>query len=121
MTLQTTTSAVFPNPAYPQGFEFGEIAVVEPDEFQADRSATALTGHRAVRMDGVHVGSVVDVIHDEGCQPRGYVVDAGGFLGLDATPVFLPVARARVRIDGIAVELVIDLYSAEVNEIIAVN
>ncbi len=107
----------FPLSAFAQGFNYNNVGQVQPDQFRADQSAAALIGQRAIAQDDVHVGDVIDVIHDEDMKVRGYIVDIGGFLGIDATPVFFPASRVSVRIDGIAAELVLDMDAPDVREI----
>lgn len=107
----------FPLSAFAQGFDYNTVGQVQSDQFRADQSAAVLIGQRAVAQEDVDVGDVVDVIHDEDMMVRGYIVDVGGFLGIDATPVFFPASRASVRIDGIAAELVLDMNAPEVREI----
>ncbi len=107
----------FPLSAFAQDFNYDNVAQVQSDQFDADQSAAALIGHRAVAQGDVDVGNVLDVIHDEGMMVRGYIVDVGGFLGIDATPVFFPSNRATVRIDGIAIELVLDIGAPDLREI----
>lgn len=58
------------------------------------------------------MGDVRDVITDETGTVVGYLVDSGGFLGLGETHVFVPKDQGVVRVDGISVELVIQLEAA---------
>ncbi|MBN2629282.1 MAG: PRC-barrel domain-containing protein [Rhodobacteraceae bacterium] len=79
--------------------------------FPRSQSAAAMIGQDVVSLEGDKLGKVGDVILDEQQRLIGYVVDAGGFLGLDATPVFVPVDRMTMRIDGVAVEFVLQMDS----------
>lgn len=83
----------------------------------AEQSAAALIGRRVVTQDDVRVGEVTDVIYDDNLTVRGYLIKVGGFLGIDASSVFLPTSRAIVRVDGVLVELVLDILAAEIQEI----
>lgn len=93
--------------------DLGHVFTVTNGTFTADRHAGGIVGHRAVAQGNEVVGDVTDIVFDETLTVAGYVVDVGGFLGLDATPLFVPDDLASIRIDGSAVELVIGMAAAE--------
>lgn len=80
--------------------------------FPHSQSAAAMIGLDVVSLEGDKLGAVEDVILDEQHRLIGYVVDAGGLLGLDATEVFVPADRMALRIDGVAMEFVLSMDSA---------
>lgn len=107
---------ISPVAVYAEGFDYNDIAPVPPDYFKANEHAAGIIGQRAVTRQGDDVGDVVDVVFDDSNKVRGYIVDVGGFFGIDATPLYIPGTVAKVRIDGVAADLVIDMLAADLKE-----
>ena len=98
-----------PVAGYADNFDYDHTTAIAPDFFNADQSAAGIIGKAAMSDDGGTVGEVTDVIFDETGMVRGYIVDVGGFLGIDSRPLYVPKALTEIRIDGIVVQLVIDM------------
>ncbi|MCA8867579.1 MAG: PRC-barrel domain-containing protein [Rhodobacteraceae bacterium] len=105
-----------PVAGYADNFDYNHTTAIAPDFFTADQSAAGIIGRDALSDDGGTVGEVADVIFDESGTVRGYIVDVGGFLGLDSRSLYIPKALAEVRIDGIVVQLVIDMPVGELKD-----
>jgi uncharacterized protein YrrD len=105
-------SAGLAHTAFAQARDLGTVFPIGEMSFPRSQSTAAMIGQEVVSSDGEKLGEVADVILDERHRLAGYIVDAGGFLGLDATPVFVPADRMTMRIDGVSVEFVLSMDSA---------
>jgi len=105
---------VLPVQSLAQGFDYNDVATVDPETFAANQHATGIIGKTAMSSDGRDVGEVVDIVFDDTDAVRGYIVDVGGFLGLDPTPLYIPSSLASIRIDGANADLELDMLADDV-------
>jgi uncharacterized protein YrrD len=115
-TAFTIALAIVPLAALAQSIDYTSIYTVTPEEFPTQQRMAAIIGQSAVSKDDHTVGEVSDVITDENQTVVGYLVDSGGYLDFGKKHVFVPKDQAIVRVDGISVELVIQLDATEFND-----
>lgn len=114
-TIIAITLALVPLGAQAQGFDYKSIYTVAPKEFPTRQRMAGIIGQSAVSRDGQTVGEVSDVITDENDTVVGYLIDSGGILGFGDKHVFVPKDQVIVRVDGVAVELIIQVDAAVFN------
>lgn len=105
---------VLPVQSLAQGFDYNDVATVDPETFAANQLVTGIIGKTAMSSDGRDVGEVVDIVFDDTDAVRGYIVDVGGFLGLDPTALYIPSSLASIRIDGANADLELDMLADDV-------
>ena len=72
----------------------------------------AIIGQSAVSRPNQNLGEVSDVITDEAQTVVGCVVGTGGIFEIGDKNIFVPKGQASISIDGINVDLVVDLDAA---------
>nr|WP_279389288.1 PRC-barrel domain-containing protein [Primorskyibacter sedentarius] len=74
-----------------------------------------MLGKPVLSADDETVGHVNDIIISEDGVLMGYIINVGGFIGIDTTQVYVPIDQTRLRIDGSSVEMFLDLSAAELS------
>lgn len=110
--LPALALAAFASVAAAQEPDLSTVFAIGDTPFPRSQSVATMIGQDVVSLEGDKVAVVTDVILDEGKHLVGYVVDAGGFLGIDGTSAFVPADKMTLRIDGVAVEFVLSMDSA---------
>ncbi|EBA08622.1 hypothetical protein SSE37_17458 [Sagittula stellata E-37] len=115
-TLATAAllAAVAAGPSAAQNQELQPFTTVPDTLLTPAQKASSIIGATAYASPDENIGTVHDIVFDWQHPDRviGYIVDAGGFLGIDAAHVFVPVDSAEVRVDGWNVSLIVDIEAS---------
>lgn len=111
----------FATPTFAEGFNYDQISTTDSVEFAASQSASAVIGKPVITSDETTIGNVDDIIINGSNIVVGYLVDVGGFLGIGSTPTYIPLDQTRLRIDGISVEVILNLTDAQLNAAVSSN
>ncbi|TVQ58003.1 MAG: PRC-barrel domain containing protein [Rhodobacteraceae bacterium] len=82
----------------------------------ADRTADRLLGADVYDAAGDHVGSIDDVVLGDDDAVQGVIVDVGGFLGIGAHTVSLPIEDARIGWSDDDVRVQVAMTAEELGE-----
>ncbi|MFZ5965015.1 PRC-barrel domain-containing protein [Thalassococcus sp. BH17M4-6] len=115
-TLATAAilAAVTAGPSFAQDPELEPFTTVPESVLTPAQKASSIIGAKAIANEDDSIGTVSDVVLDwkDPARVVGYIVDAGGFLGLDSAHVFVPIDSAKVRVDGRNIDLIVDIDAA---------
>jgi sporulation protein YlmC with PRC-barrel domain len=80
----------------------GQLMAVADDERQVEiygRKVGEIVGMDVYGSDGEEIGEVTDVLADSSGEVKGLAIDVGGFLGIGAKTVLLPLDQVQVEAD----------------------
>lgn len=101
--------------AYSEAFDYDDVSAIDAGLFPESQRAAIILGKPVLSADDETVGHVNDIIFSEDGVLMGYIVNVGGFIGIDTTQVYVPIDQTRLRIDGSSVEMFLDLSAAELS------